>query len=215
MENKGTIRVLLADDHPMMMVGFAVALSDYDIEVIAQALTPGDAIKKYAELLPDVFVLDIRFGEKLSGMDVARQVLKTYPNAKIVFLSQFDQDGVIKECYRLGGSAFITKNCDQQLLATAIKRVNEGAIYFLPEVAERLANLSIRGDMSPQTRLEPREVEIFILMADGLTNAEIVKKTGLSTKTISNVSQTIKEKLGIHRTADITRLAIKEGLIEP
>lgn len=212
---KSSIRVLLADDHPLVMMGFAMALADFGIEVVAQALTPDVAIQKYATFLPDVLVLDIRFGEKLCGLDVAKNVLKGFPDAKIVFLSQFDQEGLIKESYRLGGRAFVTKNCDQEILAAAIKRVHEGGIYFLPDVAERLASLSIQGDASPQSKLDARELEIFVLMANGSTNAEIAEKLGVSTKTISNSSQAIKEKLGVHRSADITKLAVKHSLVEP
>lgn len=214
MKKKQLIRVLLADDHPIVMMGFAMALADFDMTVIGQATTPAMAIGKYTKLLPDVIVLDIRFGEKLTGFDTAKEILQTFPHAKIVFLSQFDQDRLIKESYRLGGSAFVTKNCDPELLATAISKVHKGGIFFLPEIAERLANSSIRGDVSPQSLLEPREIEIFILMANGSTNAEIAEELGFSTKTISNASQTIKDKLGIHRTAEITKMAMKHGLIE-
>lgn len=210
-----SIRVVLADDHPLLLSGFARSLADYGIEVIGQTGTPEDAVNKYRELVPDVLVLDIRFGEKLTGLDAAKEVLKQFPDAHIVFLSQFDQDSLLKEAYRLGGRAFITKSCDPAQLAAAIARVHTGELYFLPQVAERLANLAIRGDTSPQALLEAREVEVFKLMAQGLTNVEIGARLGLSPKTISNISQTVKEKLGIHKAADITRLAVKHGLIEP
>ncbi|WP_432379698.1 response regulator transcription factor [Duganella sp. P38] len=72
-----------------------------------------------------------------------------------------------------------------------------------------------RGDLSPQSQLDERALEIFTLMAEGLTNAEIAEKLDVSTKTISNISQAVKEKLGVHRPAYITRLAVKHGLIEP
>jgi DNA-binding NarL/FixJ family response regulator len=73
----------------------------------------------------------------------------------------------------------------------------------------------VRGDVTPQSQLDERGLEIFKLMAEGLTNAEIAEKLDLSTKTISNISQSIKEKLGVHRQANITLLAVKHGLIEP
>lgn len=215
MEKKKSIHVLLADDHPVVMRGFAMALADYGIEAVGQATTPDDAFTMYQELIPDVLLLDIRFGETLTGLDTAKKILQKFPDAKIVFLSQFDQDNLIKETYRMGCYAFITKNCDPELLATAVKRAHEGQKYFMPQVAERLATMAIQGDDSPQSQLEKREVDVFTLMAQGLTNVEIAEKLDLSSKTISNVSQTVKEKLGIHRAADITKLAVKHGLIEP
>ena len=152
---------------------------------------------------------------RLTGMDAAQDILKKFPAAKIVFLSQFDQDSLIKETYRLGARAFVTKDCDPADLATAVRHAAEGKLYFLPQIAERLANLSVRGDASPQSQLDQRGLEIFKLMAEGLTNAEIAEKLNLSTKTISNISQSVKEKLGVHRQAYITKLAVKHGLIEP
>jgi DNA-binding NarL/FixJ family response regulator len=206
---------MLADDHPIVMTGFAMSLTGQGLDVVAQARTPQEALAQHAQLRPDVCVLDIRFGEALTGLDVARQILAQTPAAAIVFLSQFDQDGLIKETYRLGARAFLTKDCDPADLAAAVRRAHAGELFFLPAIAERLANLSVRGDASPQSQLDERALEIFTLMAEGLTNAEIAEKLEVSTKTISNISQAVKEKLGVHRPASITRLAVKHGLIEP
>ncbi len=214
-EQKSSIRVLLADDHPLIMAGFAMSLESFGIEVVGQALTPEDTVKKYQALLPDVLVLDIRFGEKLTGLDAARSVIVQFREAKIVFLSQFDQDNLIKEAYSLGGRAFVTKNASPEELATAIQHVHSGEVYFLPQVAQRLATLAIHGDTTPRAILDPRELQVFTSMAQGLTNVEMAEKLDLSLKTISNLSQAVKEKLGIHRAADITRLAIKHGFFEP
>ncbi|MES2298694.1 MAG: response regulator transcription factor [Pseudomonadota bacterium] len=214
-EQEAPIRVLLADDHPIVMTGFAMSLEGFGMDVVGQAKTPEEAAAMYAALAPDVLVLDIRFGTELTGLDAAQEVLKTFPDAQIVFLSQFDQDSLIKETYRLGARAFVTKDCDPADLASAVRHAAEGKRYFLPQIAERLANLSVRGDASPQSQLDQRGLEIFKLMAEGLTNAEIAEKLNLSTKTISNISQSVKEKLGVHRQAYITKLAVKHGLIEP
>ena len=210
-----TIRVLLADDHPIVMTGFAMSLSGEGMTVLGQVKTPQDAVQQYAALQPDVMILDIRFGAELTGLDAAKEILLAHPNANIVFLSQFDQDSLIKETYRLGAKAFVTKDCNPADLAIAVRRASAGELYFMPNIAERLANLSVRGDASPQTLLDERSLEIFKLMAEGLTNVEIAEKLDLSQKTISNVSQAVKEKLGIHRPALITKLAVKHGLIEP
>ncbi len=214
-EQDKPIRVMLADDHPIVMTGFAMSLSGFGMDVVGQAKTPQEAASMYAALQPDVLVLDIRFGEELTGLDAAQQILHKSPQANIVFLSQFDQDSLIKETYRLGARAFVTKDCDPAELATAVRRASGGERYFMPQIAERLADMSVRGDVSPQSQLDVRGLEIFKLMAEGLTNAEIAERLNLSTKTISNISQSIKEKLGVHRQAYITKLAVKHGLIEP
>ena len=214
-KEQNAVRVMLADDHPIVMTGFAMSLEAAGIEVVGQAKTPDEAQAMYAQLRPDVAVLDIRFGTELTGLDAAQAILKADPRAKIVFLSQFDQDSLIKETYRIGAHAFVTKDCDPADLATAVQHAHEGKLYFLPQIASRLASLAVRGDVSPQSQLDQRGLEIFKLMAEGLTNAEIAERLNLSTKTISNASQAIKEKLGVHRQAYITKLAVKYGLIEP
>jgi DNA-binding NarL/FixJ family response regulator len=207
--------VLLADDHPIVMSGFAVALASYGIEAVGQVRTPREAVAKYAELLPDVLMLDIRFGEGATGIDAAKEVLKAHPDARIIFLSQFDQDSLIKESYKIGARAFLTKDCDPADLANAVTRAHEGGLYFLPLIAERLANLSVRGDYSPRSLLDEREFEVFMLMAKGMTNIEMAEELKLSPKTISNLSQAVKEALGMTRMADIARLAIKHELLTP
>ena len=209
------IRVMLADAHPSVMPGFAMSLAAEGMEVVGQARTPDEAIGLYAECKPDVVILDIRFGTELTGLDAAQQILKADPHAKVVFLSQFDQDSLIKETYRIGAHAFVTKDCDPADLAAAVRQAHAGKLYFPPQIAERLASIAVRGDVSPQSQLDERGLEIFKMMAEGLTNAEIAERLNLSTKTISNTSQSIKEKLGVERQAHITRLAVKYGLIEP
>jgi DNA-binding NarL/FixJ family response regulator len=109
----------------------------------------------------------------------------------------------------------VTKDCDPADLAEAVRQAHAGKLYFPPQIAERLASLAVRGDISPQSQLDERSLEIFKLMAEGLTNNEIAERLNLSTKTISNISQSVKEKLGVHRQAYITKLAVKHGLIQP
>ena len=183
--------------------------------MIGEARTPDEAIKMYTELKPDVLVLDIRFGETMTGIEAAKLLLKTNSDAKIVFLSQFDQNSLVKEAYRIGALSFVTKNSDRMHLATAVRLANEGETYFLPVVAERFASLALKGDTSPQGKLDNRELEIFTMVARGFSNAEIAEGVGLSLKTVSNTIQAIKLKLGLERPADMTLLAVKHGLIEP
>lgn len=208
-------RVLIADDHPLIIEGITAALRRLGLNVVGHVQTAAEVIPKYIDCRPDVLVLDVRFGPGPTGLDVARELLSDHPEALIVFYSQFDQDEIIREAYRLGGAAFITKNSPPEALVRAIDEVSQGKTFFLPEIAERLALLGVRGDESPRAKLEPREVEVFALIAAGFTNVEIAERMGLSAKTISTISQAIKEKLGLYRTADLTRLAMKHGLIEP
>jgi len=213
-ETKPAIKVLLVDDHPIVMSGFQASLSSLGITTIGQAKTPADAVRMYAELKPDVLVLDVKLGQAQTGFDAAKDILKADAAAKIVFWSQCDQDGVIKEAYRIGGHAYVTNVAAPAELATAITNAHEGHMYFHPAIAERLARLSVRGDKSPQVVLDDRELEVFKLMAQGMTNMEIASQLHLAPRTISTISQTIKDKLGVHRPADITLMAVRHAIIE-
>ena len=215
MGRMGFTRVLIADDHPLIVEGLTLALARHDIEVVGQTNTTDDVIACYERFKPDVLVLDVRFGGAVTGLDVARQAISMHADARIVFYSQFDQDEIIQEAYRIGGRAFITKNTPTPVLADAIRLAAEGRTHFLPEIAERLALIGVRGDSSPQSKLDQRELEVFAQMARGRTNVEIAEAMSLSPKTISITSQNIKDKLGVHRPADITRLAVKHNVIEP
>lgn len=214
-EKAGRISVLIADDHPVIIEGLTTALSRHGIEVAGQATTTGEVVARYEQLAPDVVVLDVRFREEATGLDVAAELLDRHPDAKIVFYSQFDQDDVIRDAYRAGGRGFVTKTKAPAVLADAIRQVQEGKTQFLPEIAERLALLGVRGDDSPRAKLDAREFQVFCMMAAGATNAEIAGAIGLSLKTISTTSQNIKDKLKVQRQADLTRLAVKHKLIDP
>lgn len=217
MENKATapMRVLLADDHPIVMSGFALSLKSKGIEVIGEVTTPKEAVESYEKLKPDVLMMDLRFGEKLTGLDAAKTILERYPKANILFLSQFDQDALIKQTYSIGGRGFLTKDISAADLAQAVSDAGRGETYFLDRIAKRLANLSVKGDQSPGAVLDTREFDVFLLTAKGRTTQEISDQLGLSPKTISNVAHSLKEKLGTNRIADLTLLAVKHGYIEP
>lgn len=218
--NPSHITVLLADDHPVVSRGFAMALNDFEIKVVGQATTPEETYIQYEQLQPLVLLLDIRFGDKPCGLDIAKQIFEKYPRANIVFLSQFDQDNLVKESYKLGARAFLTKNCSPDVLAEAVIKAAQGETFFTTEMAVRLANMAVSGDNSPSSILTAKELECFIFMAKGKSNIEIAEAMGMSTKSPQNkavfaMCKQIEEKLGIHNQADLTRLAIKHDLITP
>lgn len=209
------IKVLLADDHPLILEGLRTVLTKQGMKVVGEVMSVGDIVPRVKQLRPDVAVLDVRFGPGPTGLDVARDLLSQQPGARVVFYSQFDQDEVIRDAYRLGGAAFVTKNQPPEVLFEAITAAAQGRTFFPPAIAERLAVLGLHGDDSPRARLDPRELEVFLHLANGLNNNEIAERMGLSSKTIGMVGQTVREKLGVQRAADLTRLAVRHGMIEP
>lgn len=211
---QASVTALIADDHPGLRAGFATALPNFGVTVLGEIGRANEVIARYDELKPDVLVLDIRFGEEMSGLDVAAELLKRTPMAKIVFLSQYSQESIVKRGLQVGGKGFVTKDCELEALADAIKTVHAGKAYYAPKVVEQLASLAISSGHSPNAILDERELEVFTLMAKGDTLVEIAEKLGLSMRTVSYASQAIKEKLNVHRPADITLLAIKYGLVD-
>ncbi|MCR5867578.1 response regulator transcription factor [Aquincola sp. J276] len=210
-----TIKVLLADDHPLILEGVRHALTKQGMKVLAEVTAASEVLPRMKQHQPDVAVLDVRFGPGPTGLDVAREVLAQQPGARIVFYSQFDQDEVIRDAYRLGGAAFVTKDQRPEVLYEAITEAAHGKTFIPPAIAQRLAVLGLHGDDSPRARLDPRELEVFLHLASGLNNNEIAERMALSSKTIGMVGQTVREKLGVQRGADLTRLAVRHGMIDP
>jgi two-component system, NarL family, invasion response regulator UvrY len=111
------LRVLIADDHPLIIEGLIGALKRLGLRVAGQVQRATDVVANYMQTRPDVLVLDVRFGPGPTGLDVARELIARDASARIVFYSQFDQNEVIREAYRLGGAAFITKDTRPDVLA--------------------------------------------------------------------------------------------------
>ena len=216
------IRLLIADD----AVGVTDALIDSlesreaNVRVVGRTAVAGDVLGLYASTKPDVLLLDVRFGHELqnTGLEITRELLSLDPLAKVVLFSQFDYESIIREAYRSGAAAFLPKSTPLANVIEAITQVHSGKVYFLQQIAERLALASLQpagGDQSPQALLDPRQLEVFRLLALGRTNVEIGEAMNLSSKTISQVNQAIKEKLGVYRAADLTLLAVKHQIVTP
>jgi two-component system invasion response regulator UvrY len=212
-----TIRVLIADDHPLVASALSAGIEDNQITVVGYVARANEVESKFHELKPDVLVLDVRFGPeaKETGLDVARAILAKDPDAKIVFYSQFDSDELIREAYLLGANAFVPKRTPLDDLITALVKVSEEGTYFLPTVASRMAMLSIRRSDSPQSILDARELEVFRCLALGLETAEIAVRMGLAPKTITNVRQAVKRKLNVEHPAKMALMAVNSGVITP
>lgn len=209
------IRVLIADDHPLVANALSTGIEDHQIKVVGSTENADQVMAKYAKLRPDILVLDVRFGPetKDTGLDIARSILAKYRDARIVFYSQFDSDEMLREAYLLGASAFLPKRTPLDDVITALVKVSEEGTYFLPTVATRMAMLSIRRDESPQAILDERELEVFRFLALGMETAEIAARMSLATKTITNVRQAVKRKLNEDHPAKLALIAVRSGVI--
>ncbi|WP_034300611.1 response regulator transcription factor [Herbaspirillum sp. RV1423] len=211
------ITVLIADDHPLITEG-SVSILESDQQkrfaVVGTAATADDAVTKYKTLRPDVVLLDIRFGYANTGIDAAIDIKSAFPDAKIIFVSQLPPETFLLQGYRIGAMAVLVKNCSNQQLIDAVLSASAGEQYFLPKLAERLANIAIGSDPNPRFTLDEREFLVFSKLAEGWNSEEIAAEIGLSPRSVHNISTDIKEKLKVRRPAEITRLAIRSGVIE-
>lgn len=206
-----SIKVLIVDDHELLLSGFEASLSDNGIDVAGKFLSAENLIGHYEDLRPNVLVLDVRLGGGNNGLDACKDLLNKYPEAKIVILSQFDQDCIIEESYKSGALSFVKKSESIETLCEAITKASQGEQFFTEGVAQKLVRFKMNSKNLDV--LNEKEKDVFVLAAKGLLNNEIASELGYSLRTIVNIIGSIKEKLDLNRQVDFTLLAIKNGLI--
>jgi len=209
------IKVLLADDHAIVRSAFASLLRGRGIDVVGETGSTSDIVPKYTALRPDVVLLDVSFGESTSGIDVAERLIKDVAGANVVFMATLDQVSVIKRAYQIGARAFLPKDCHDDELEQALVAAAQGRTYYTPSIAQTFAELHIHGDKSPRGLLSDRDFRIFKLLAEARTLAEISDELDIPVRTVASASIAIKAALGVDRQGELTRLAIRHGVIEP
>ncbi len=211
---KKQIKVMMVDDHQLVIDGFEASLSKFDIKVVKSLTSLENVREIYCKVSPDVLVLDVRFdGENKTGLDACEEIMAMTNDAKIVILSQFDHVYVVQKAYSVGALAFVKKDSEINTLVEAIKMARQGKKYFSPQMAQKLARLAV-DNKEPLQVLSERELTIFKMVADGDNNNEIAEKVNLTPKTVGKIIFDIKEKLSIDRAAEFTKMAIKYQILE-
>src|ERR1700691_1066885 len=202
-----SVRVLIVDDHPIIVSGCRALLEgEPEIEVV-EAKDGAAGFAAYFDHKPDVGVVDINL-PGYSGLELLRRILEREPEARLVIFSMNDDPTVAARAIEAGAKGYIAKNDDPALFADAIKAVANGGRYLHPEMARRIAFL--RADPSPDalSNLSARELEILRLLAAGRTMAQIADLLNVSYKTIANNCTQLKQKLGARSAMDLMRIAI-------
>lgn len=205
------IRVLLADDHLLVIDGIRSCLETYEhIDVVGEARTGLEALEKAEQLSPDVILMDINMPE-LNGLDATERLKERLPHIKVLILSMHDNHQYISSAMQNGARGFVLKDVPFQEVATAIEAVHRGGTYFSSGVSEIL--LSHKSlDNGP---LSTREQSVLLLLAEGKTNKHVARELDISIRTVETHRRNIKQKLDISSTAGLTRYAIEYGLIKP
>lgn len=209
-----SIRVFLADDHRLLVEGFRHALKDFGVDVIEVSYALDNLVERYFAATPDVLVIDVRFDNRPgspNGLDACEKILARDPKARIIVFSQFDDQYIVEKAYRAGALAFVLKDEPIDILETAIRTAAEGRPFFSPAIAQLLAHSAVR-ERNPEKLLDKKELEIFLMTANGASMSDIAEKMDLSTKTVGTTLKGIRSKLHIESTADFTKLAIRFGL---
>lgn len=203
------LRVVIADDHPMFRYGLRALLeADAGIEVVGEAADGAEAVRLAEAEQPDLVMMDIGM-PGMSGLEATERILQRDPEAKILVLTMFDDDTVMR-ALRLGARGYLLKGANGEETLRAVRAVAEGAGVFSPAAAARLTEF-VRGATGPKPsppfpELTEREREILELMAQGLTNGAIAERLYLSPKTVRNRISEIFSKLQVaDRSAAIVR----------
>lgn len=214
------IRVLLADDHPLILRGVRELLStEADIEVVGAETDPAVVPAAVVRLKPDVLIQDLSMGAKLPGLDVIRMVRECAPETRIVVLSMHSSLASIHEAMNHGASGYVSKLADLQQLVAAVRSVHEGKRHvgspFTGEQIEAYARDSRHGASRPLSVLTPREIEVLILVAHGRTSSEIGAALQIGRRTVESHRASVSSKLGARTQAALVRYAIERGLVSP
>lgn len=210
-----TIRVFLVDDHALVRAGMRMILgSEVDIEVVGEADSGEQALPQIRKLKPDVVLCDLHL-PGVSGLEVTERVVKGDHGTRVIVVSVLEDGPMPKRLLEAGASGYVGKGGDSAELLRAVRDVARGKRYLASGVAQNLALSSIHGSASPFDTLSPREMEIALLLTQGLRQEDIAKRLSLSAKTVNTHKTRMFEKLGVGDGIALARLASQYGVTDP
>lgn len=208
-----TIRVLLVDDHEVVRAGYRRLFeSTDDIKVVAEATDGESAYQLYTECNPTVVVMDLTM-PGIGGLDASRRILARDQNARILVFSVHENEVFLSRAMDLGILGYISKRNASRVMIEAVRCVSRGEVFIGQEMMPHLLQRKQSDDSELVAGLSPREFEVFRLRADGKSVNEIAELLSVSPKTVGHHHTSIKQKLGISTSAELTRLAIRLGVI--
>lgn len=208
------IRILLADDHPVVRRGFQMILAEQsDMEIVGEAGNGREALELAAKLKPDVVVMDVAMPE-LNGIEATRRMAENAPHARVLALSMHKDSVYVRETLRAGARGYLLKDSVAADLVSAVRAVAAGEGYLSPAVSDAVLDDYRRHVTNPIDLLTSREREVLQLLAEGKTNKEIAGVLNLSVYTVEAHRGRIMEKLNLHSIGELVLFAVRNGLIE-
>ncbi len=212
---KDKIKVILVDDHAVVRAGFRMLLStEADIDVIAEAERGEAACQLYLEQQPDVLVLDLSM-PGIGGLESIRRICNRDSDAKVLVFSVHDEMVYVDRAMKAGAKGYITKNSAPEILVAAIQKIAAGGIYIEHSlIKDRLPQNSKTDYQSIVDTLSPREFDVFLLLAKGLTAHKIADELCLGYKTVANYGTQIRAKLKVSSVAELAHIAMILGVMK-
>lgn len=211
------IKVLIVDDHPIVRSGLRSLLAaEPDIDVVGEAIDGREGLEKVQTLLPNVVLMDISM-PNLDGLNATRQIKDRFPEIQILALSMHRSDEYFFEMLRAGASGYVLKSARTVELLEAVRIVSRGDVFLNPAMAQKL----VRGYLVLEkwkneidTVLSPREKEILLLIAEGLSYKKLAEKLVISTSTVYSHSTNLMKKLGLSKRHELIEYARQHKIIE-
>lgn len=206
------ISVLIADDHPIVRSGLKQLISDEPgMCVSAEASSGDELLAALQEEQPDVVLCDMSMPGR-NGLDLIKTIRSRYPDLPVLVLSMHDEDAYAVRTIKAGAMGYVSKASPAEQLLGAIRRVAAGRLFINEDVAERLARHAMGGDAPPHARLSQRELQVFAMLADGMSVTAIAQSLSLSVKTVSTHKTNLMRKMGMSNMSELLRYAIEHGL---
>ena len=212
-------RILLADDHALVRRGVRLILdNEPDLTVIAEAADGAEAIDKARTGQPDIAILDIAM-PRMTGLQAARELSRLLPNLRILILTMYDNEQYFFESLKVGASGYVLKSVADRDLVEACRAAMRGEPFIYPgavtELIRKYLESAREGDMIPTKAVTDREEQILKLVAEGHSSKQIADILFISVKTVERHRANMLHKLGLRDRLELTRYAIRTGLIEP
>ncbi len=206
-------RVLLADDHAMVRLGFRCLLEGAGATVVGEAENGESAVRLYAETNPDVVVMDVSM-PGIGGLAALERLLAWDAKAKVLMLSAHNDDIVPVRALRLGARGYLCKRAAPEEFLRAVGQVASERRYLDPELAQAVALAQLSGSANPVDTLTEKELAVFMKLAEGRSVNDVAEDFCLSPSTIGTHLYHIKQKLNVQNAAELTLVAVRNGLIE-
>lgn len=209
------IRVLLVDDHPLVIDGIQARLEDEGtIEVVGRGGNGQEAITLCKALQPDVVLMDISM-PVMNGLEATRILSRDAPEIRVLILSMHDNREYMVQLIQAGAKGYILKDVSAAEMVKAVETVYHGGTYFSASASQTLfSHFEQPGNEATESPLTQRELTVLTLLAEGHNNKEIARMLGISVRTVETHRQNIKAKLDIHTAAGLTRYAIEHALVQ-